>query len=442
MTAAAAQPVRFVSSRGGAAPQGFGAALLQGLAPDGGLYVPDAFPQLPVQAFDGAGHLPVVAARLLAPFAAGDALAPRLNEIVTEAFTFPAPCVSLSADERLSVLELFHGPTAAFKDFGARFLAACFARLHPAEAAPLTILVATSGDTGGAVAAAFHQRPGIRVVVLFPKGLVSPTQERQLTCWGGNVRSLSVRGTFDDCQRLVKAAFRDPALAGGAALSSANSINLGRLLPQSVYYAATSLAVFHRFGEPASFVVPSGNLGNVVACLWARRMGLPIGKVVLAHNLNRTVPDYLDSGQWQPRPSIATLASAMDVGDPSNMERLRALYPHLGELRAAVRAYAVTDEQIRARIVEGYTRFGQMWCPHTATAAEAYERLPRAERDSGRWVLVATAHPAKFAEIVEPLIARAVPVPESLTRLLARPTQFTEIEASLGALRGVLQERS
>jgi threonine synthase len=441
VTAAPAQALRFASSRGAAAPQGFGAALLQGLAPDGGLYVPTAWPQLTVPAFDGASHLPVVAARLLAPFVAGDVLAPQLNEIVTEAFNFPAPCVGLTEDDRLSVLELFHGPTAAFKDFGARFLAACFARLHPKDAAPLTILVATSGDTGGAVAAAFHQRPGIRVVVLFPKGLVSPTQERQLTCWGGNVRSLAVHGTFDDCQRLVKEAFRDPALAG-CALSSANSINLGRLLPQSVYYAATSLAVFHRFGEPASFVVPSGNLGNVVACLWARRMGLPIAKVVLAHNLNRTVPDYLDSGQWQPRPSIATLASAMDVGDPSNMERLRSLYPQVEELREAVRAYSVTDEQIRARIVEGYERFGQIWCPHTATAAEAYERLPRQEREGGRWVLVATAHPAKFAEIVEPLIGRAVPVPESLARLYARPTQCTEIEASLGALRGVLQERS
>ncbi|HEY1491124.1 MAG TPA: threonine synthase [Steroidobacteraceae bacterium] len=442
MTAPPAEPMRFASSRGAGPTQGFGAAVLKGLAGDGGLYVPTRWPELPVAAFDGAAHLPVVAARLLAPFVAGDPLAGRLNEIVTEAFNFPAPCVGLTDDDRLAVLELFHGPTAAFKDFGARFLAAAFARLHPPAAAPLTILVATSGDTGGAVAAAFHRRPGMRVVVLFPEGLVSPTQQRQLTCWGDNVRALSVRGTFDDCQRLVKEAFADAALAGAATLSSANSINLGRLLPQSVYYAATSLAVFHKFGEPASFVVPSGNLGNVVACLWARRMGLPIGKVVLAHNLNRAVPDYLDSGQWQPRPSIATLASAMDVGNPSNMERLRALYPNIEELRQAVRAYVVSDEQIRARIVEGYERFGQIWCPHTATAAEAYERLPREERAGGRWVLVSTAHPAKFAEIVEPLIGRAVPVPDSLAQLFARPTQCTEIEASLPSLRDVLQESS
>jgi threonine synthase len=442
MNAVPAEPMHFASSRGVAPASSFSAALLKGLAPDGGLYVPSAWPALSVQAFEAATHLPVVAARVLAPFVAGDTLAPQINDIVTEAFSFPAPRVSLTEDDRLSVLELFHGPTAAFKDFGARFLAAAFARLRRQEAAPLTILVATSGDTGGAVAAAFHRRPGIRVVVLFPKGLVSPTQERQLTCWGDNVRSLSVRGSFDDCQRLVKEAFLDESLHKAAALSSANSINLGRLLPQSVYYAATSLAIFRRYAQPASFVVPSGNLGNVVACLWAKRMGLPIADVVLAHNLNRTVPDYLDSGQWQPRPSIATLASAMDVGNPSNMERLLQLYPHVADLRQAVSAYSVTDEQICARIVDGYERFGQIWCPHTATAAEVFERLPRQKRAAGRWVLVSTAHPAKFAEIVQPLIGRAVPVPESLAMLLARPTQCTEIEASLGALRGVLQERS
>ncbi|MBS0580400.1 MAG: threonine synthase [Proteobacteria bacterium] len=434
--------MRFVSSRGAGAGTGFSAAILDGLAADGGLYVPEHWPQRHVQDFAGADHLPVVGACLLAPFAAGDVLAPQLRDIVTEAFSFPAPRVGLTDDDRLSVLELFHGPTAAFKDFGARFLAACFARLQPPQAAPLTILVATSGDTGGAVAAAFHRRPGIRVVVLFPQGRVSPTQERQLTCWGENVISLAVRGTFDDCQRLVKEAFLDEGLRQGMRLSSANSINLGRLLPQSVYYAATSLAVFHKYGEPASFVVPSGNLGNVVACLWARRMGLPIERVVLAHNLNRAVPDYLASGEWQPRPSIATLASAMDVGNPSNMERLRSLYPQLAELRHAVSADWVTDDQIRARIVEGYERFGQIWCPHTATAAEVYARLPAQERAARRWVLVSTAHPAKFAEIVEPLIGRAVPVPESLAALFARPTKCEEIDAQLAALRGVLEKRS
>ena len=432
----------FMSSRGQAPAAGFSAAVLQGLAPDGGLYVPVTWPQLAPPDFEGASDLATVAARLLAPFVAGDPLAPLLGSIAAEAFDFPAPLVALSGQGRLSVLELFHGPTAAFKDFGARFLAACFARLRGSGERPLTILVATSGDTGGAVAAAFHERPGVEVAVLFPKGLVSPTQERQLTCWGGNVRSLAVRGTFDDCQRLVKQAFLDAELNARSLLSSANSINLGRLLPQCVYYAATSLGVWRAHGELASFIVPSGNLGNALACLWARQVGLPIGEVVLAHNANRTVPDFVASGAWRPRPSVATLASAMDVGNPSNMERLRALFPRLEDLRTVVSACSVTDEEIRARIRAGYQQFGQIWCPHTATAAQAWERLPQQARQERRWVLVSTAHPAKFREIVEPLIGCAVPVPDTLTKLLARPTQCVEIGADLSALRAALQRES
>jgi len=433
------EPVLFRSSRGEAAPVTFSQAVLQGLAPDGGLYVPASWPALGAADFASDTELPAIAARLLALFIAADPLAAQLGDIAREALDFPAPLVPLDADGRLAVLELFHGPTAAFKDFGARFLAACFARLRAGAERTLTILVATSGDTGGAVAAAFHGRPGIEVAVLFPKGLVSPTQEQQLTCWGGNVRSLAVRGTFDDCQRLVKEAFLDPQLAEQRLLSSANSINLGRLLPQSAYYAATSLAVWRRYAEPASFIVPSGNLGNALACLWARRVGLPIGEVLLAHNANRTVPDFLASGVWQPRPSIATLASAMDVGDPSNMERLRALYPQLQDLRGAVSACSVSDAEICARIRAGFRDYGQMWCPHTATAAEAWERLSPARRREQRWVLVSTAHAAKFREIVEPLIGRQVPVPETLARLFARPAQYIEIDGTLAALRQALQ---
>jgi threonine synthase len=428
----------FGSSRGQAPASSFSAALLQGLAPDGGLYVPLSWPHVAPEEFAPSLALPAVASALLAPFLSGDPLAPQLPQIAHAALNFEAPLVALDSRRRLSVLELFHGPTAAFKDFGARFLASCIARLHPAGRT-LTILVATSGDTGGAVAAAFHGRSGVEVAVLFPKGLVSPTQERQLTCWGDNVRALKVRGTFDDCQRLVKAAFLDRALAAQRELSSANSINLGRLLPQSVYYAAASLAVWRTHGERASFIVPSGNLGNALACLWARQVGLPIADVVLAHNANRSVPDYLASGRWEPRASVATLASAMDVGNPSNMERLRALFPGIEELRGAVSACSVTDGQIRARIRAGYHEYGQIWCPHTATAAEAWSRLPAARREAGRWVLVATAHPAKFREIVEPLIGRTVAVPEALAQLFARPTGCTEIEPTLEALRSQLK---
>jgi len=442
--------MEFTSTRNPAETASFSGALLQGLAPDGGLYVPRVWPPtLSPEAFGDATELPDVATRLIKPFIAGDRLADALPEITRDAFNFPAPLITLDQEGRLGVLELFHGPTAAFKDFGARFLAACMSRLRKPDQRPLTILVATSGDTGGAVAAAFHGRPGIEVGVLFPKGLVSPTQERQLTCWGGNVKSFAVRGTFDDCQRLVKQAFLDPELRTQTELSSANSINLGRLLPQAVYYAATSLAVWRRHGEPASFIVPSGNLGNVAACIWARKVGLPIGDIVLAHNANRTVPDYLDSGEWRPRASVATLASAMDVGNPSNMERLQALFPEVRDMRGAVRAFSVTDDAIRARIRAGFQEYGQIWCPHTATAAEAYTRLPASQQQHARWVVVATAHPAKFREIVEPLIepqgaghryaGRSIPVPETLAKLFARPTQFAEIDADLAALRAALR---
>lgn len=436
--------MKFKSTREGFSERGapavsFGAALTQGLAPDGGLYIPERWPTIPISAFDGATSLPEVAAVMLQPFVAGDAIAGEIPDIVRDAFDFPAPLMPVTDGGKLSVLELFHGPTAAFKDFGARFLAASMQRLRKDVLRPLNILVATSGDTGGAVAAAFHRRPGILVSVLFPKGLVSPTQERQLTCWGDNVHSYRVNGSFDDCQRLVKEAFVDADLKARFDLSSANSINLGRLLPQAVYYAATSLAMFRKHGVKPNFVVPSGNLGNSVACVWARKIGLPIGRVVLAHNINRAVPDFLQTGEWQPRASVPTLASAMDVGAPSNMERLRALFPDLESVRGAVRAESVTDEQIKARIANDYRQYGKTWCPHTATAAEVWARMSQTERADGRWVLVSTAHPAKFREIVEPLIGERIAMPESLAKLFERPVSCANLEPELRALSGALQ---
>jgi threonine synthase len=417
----------------------FGAALTQGLAPDGGLYIPETWPSIPLAAFDGATTLPQVAEIFIRPFAEGDPIAAEIGAIVRDAFDFPAPLVPVADGGKLSVLELFHGPTAAFKDFGARFLAASMQRLRAGATRPLNILVATSGDTGGAVAAAFHQRPNIEVSVLFPKGLVSPTQERQLTCWGDNVHSYRVKGTFDDCQRLVKEAFVDPELRARFELSSANSINLGRLLPQAVYYAATSLAVHRAHGVAPNFIIPSGNLGNSVACVWARKLGLPIGRIILAHNANRTVPDFLQSGDWRPRASVPTLASAMDVGAPSNMERLRALFPDIEDVRRAVRAESVTDAEIGARITQDFKQYGKPWCPHTATAAEVYSRLAPAERADGRWILVATAHPAKFREIVEPLTGSRIEIPESLAKLFSRPVSCVDLEPELASLSAALQ---
>jgi len=431
--------LNFVSTRGAAPNVSLSDAIARGLAPDGGLYVPARLPAADPAGIAGDSRLPDIARAALAGFFAGDRLQPALGEIADAALDLAAPTTVVPAcPDPLFALELYHGPTAAFKDFGARFLAESLQRLEGRAPQPLTILVATSGDTGGAVAAAFHRRPWVRVVILYPAGLVSPRQEQQLTCWGENVTSLRIAGTFDDCQRLVKEAFADPTLARRHRFSSANSINIGRLLPQMVYYVASSLDVERRTRSKASYVIPAGNLGNAFAAVWARALGFPIARIVLAHNINRTVPDFLRTGIWQPRPSVATLASAMDVGNPSNMERMRALYPSFREMREQLSADSVDDAAIRTRIGEDFMRYGREWCPHTATAAEVYSRLSETERRSP-WVVVATAHPAKFNEIVEPITGKPVTVPESLNRLLRLPRHAVDLPPTLEALAAALE---
>lgn len=426
--------MRYVSTRGGESAS-LDEALSRGLARDGGLFLPEPLPAFSPDAFAGATDIGAVAKILLAPFFAGSRLEGSLGAIVDETFAFPVPLRELSfAPGTAFMLELFHGPTAAFKDVGARFLAACLSRLEQGDGRPLTILVATSGDTGGAVAGAFHGRPGVQVVVLFPEKRVSARQRHQLTCWGGNVLSLEVAGSFDDCQALVKQAMGDGALRGRFRFSSANSINVGRLLPQCTYYAYAALMRWRETGEAPSFVIPTGNLGNALACVLARRMGLPIGDIVLATNANRPIPDYLESGEWKPRPSIATLASAMDVGAPSNMERLLELVEDVAAARRELRARSVSDADIREAIVQDHRELGFATCPHTATATFVYRALTDAERRASEWILVATAHPAKFEAIVEPLIGGPVALPESLREILARPSRSVRIEPDLGSL--------
>jgi len=432
--------IKFASSRDGTSLVTLSEAIRQGLAPDGGLYVPTRLPHVERGAFDGSTRLAEVARSALDGFFAGDRLQPLLGQIADAALDFPAPTSAVpKCPDPLFVLELFHGPTAAFKDFGARFLAETLERLQTGSEQPMTILVATSGDTGGAVAAAFHLRPWVRVVVLYPKGLVSARQEQQLTCWGDNVLSLRIDGTFDDCQRLVKEAFVDVLLRAKHRFSSANSINIGRLLPQMVYYAASSLEIERRTGAKASYIIPAGNLGNAFAAVWARALGYPIARLILAHNANRTVPDYLETGDWRPRPSVATLASAMDVGNPSNMERIRALYPTFAEVNEQLSADSVDDATIRRRIGEDFMEYGREWCPHTATAAEVYRRLSARERAEHPWVLVATAHPAKFNDVVEPIIGRTIAVPAALGRLLRLPQHFLDLPPTLQAVAAALE---
>jgi threonine synthase len=397
-------------------------AIEQGLAPDGGLYVPAQLPKVNVTA----RALPEVAAQILAPFFDQ---ATWLTEACQRAFDFPAPLTQLPTTGD-HLLELFHGPTAAFKDYGARFLSELLSRRGAGEQ---TVLVATSGDTGAAVAGAFAGRPGFRVVVLYPDGRVSPRQAHQLGAFGGNVRALRVTGSFDDCQALVKAAFADAALRKTRGLRSANSISLGRLLPQIAYYAQASLTFADRGLGPVSFVIPTGNLGNAVACLYARAMGLPIGKVVLATNANRVLVDWLAGSLYQPGPSRSTLANAMDVGAPSNLERVTALLPDAAA-RAGLAADSVSDEEIRATIARTHQTSRLAICPHTACGVEVLRRL-RAQGERGTWVVAATAHAAKFETIVEPIIGRVLQPPPALAALLSRPSHAEPMPADLAALR-------
>ena len=430
--------MNFVSTRGGAAPTGIDAALVAGLAPGGGLYVPERMPAL-----DDLRPRPALAdtARaVLAPFFDGSALRDRLAGICAQAFSFGAPLRPLRG-EGDHLLELFHGPTAAFKDYAARFLAGALAGLRGPDDPVTTILVATSGDTGAAVAAAFHGRPGFRVAILYPHRKVSPRQAHGLECWGGNVQAYRVRGDFDACQALVKQALADDALRARMPLGAANSISLGRLLPQAAYYAHAAMHFHAAHGARLGFIVPTGNLGNACAALVARRMGAPVGPIRLACNANDALPRYFAGSAYAARPTRATLANAMDVGAPSNFERLRHWYPDDDALRADLDAVGVDDDMIRATIREAPGRHGVVPCPHTATGLKALQDL-RAEGDARPWVVVATAHPAKFEGVVEPLVGHAVAPPPALAECLARPARARWLEADYATLLATLETAS
>ncbi len=409
--------MRYFSTRdaGRSAPASFRDAVLRGLAPDGGLYVPETFPALPEPG--SLGRLPFadLAFEIGKRFACPDLSEPQLADLVEDAYDFPVPIVELKPGRH--ALELFRGPTAAFKDFGARFMARAMGRFVAGGGRRLLVLTATSGDTGGAVADGFHGVDGIDVVVLYPEGRVSPLQERQIAGLGGNVRAVSIEGSFDDCQALVKRACADPAVAIGRLVTSANSINVARLIPQTFYYAYAACALDPDGRRGLVVSVPSGNYGNLTAGLYARAMGAPIASFVAAANANRAVPDYLATGRYEPRPSIATVSNAMDVGAPSNFERMTALHP-FGELTKLVRGASLSDAETLDAIKKEEARSGYVLDPHGAVAWEA---LNRALGDSDTPGLAClTAHPAKFRDVVEPAIGRPVPLPPELEAAAAR----------------------
>jgi threonine synthase len=429
--------MRFYSTRNRNEAYGFAEAVVRGLAPDGGLFVPEEIPRWRPSVVASLGDMGFqdVAYETIRPFVADDIPDARLADMAGEAFTFDTPLVPVG--ERF-VLELFHGPTAAFKDFGARFMARAFAYLRRNESRPLKILVATSGDTGGAVASGFYRVEGIEVTVLYPKGRVTALQERQIAGLGGNINAIAVEGSFDDCQRLVKTALGDADLNRRLVLSSANSINIARLVPQAVYYAAAAGALKRRGGLRKSvFCVPSGNLGNLTAGIYAAKMGAPIDLFVAASNINRTFPEYLAGGEYRPRDSLATISNAMDVGSPSNFERLSAHWT-AEELRRMILGVSLSDDDTRAAIAAVYSGYGYVLDPHGAVGWQAVTRL----RDDGLLpyalcTVLATAHPAKFAHVVEPLVGPVKP-PPCLEEAMVKTVCSVTIAPDYEALKAVL----
>ncbi len=395
-------------------------AVLRGLAPDGGLYMPAEIARHSPEELEEFRRLPFteVCFRVVKPFATPDVPEEVLWQIVSEAINFPVKLVSLSPG--LHILELFHGPTLAFKDFGARFMARLMGYFVRGESRPLTVLVATSGDTGSAVAHGFLGVPGIRVVILYPSKRISEAQEKQFTTLGENITALEVAGTFDDCQRLVKQAFSDVELNKSAFLTSANSINIGRLLPQMFYHVAAyrQLPVA---SVPLIVSVPSGNFGNLTAGIFAKRIGLPVAKFIASTNINDVVPRYLRSGQFCPRPATATYSNAMDVGNPNNFPRLLDLCRgRLEYVQKEIWGHSATDEETLCEMKAVHERFGYLTDPHTAVGVFCWEAYKLEHAEPAQGLVLATAHPAKFADVVRKAIGSAPPLPERLAGYLKR----------------------
>lgn len=412
--------MRYRSTAGKAPLTSLRGAVLRGLAPDGGLYMPVEIARRSPQELEEFRRLPFseVCFRVVRPFATPDVPDAVLRQIVSEAMNFPVELVSLSP--ALHILELFHGPTLAFKDFGARFLARLMGYFVRGETRPLKVLVATSGDTGGAVAHGFLGVPGIRVVILYPSKRVSEAQEKQFTTLGENVTALEVAGSFDDCQRLVKQAFSDDELTKHVPLTSANSINIGRLLPQMFYYMAAYRQLPLASG-PLIVSVPSGNFGNLTAGIFAKRIGLPITMFVASTNANDVVPEYLRSGEFHPRAAMPTVSNAMDVGNPNNFPRLLDLCGgELESVRREIWGHAATDDETIAQMKSIHDRFGYIADPHTAVGVLGWEAYKRAHSGSSRGLVLATAHAAKFADVVERAIGTAPPLPDRLAAYLTR----------------------
>ena len=418
----------------------FRLATITGQAPDGGLYFPETIPKFSADFLRELRGLSraTVALHVMRPYVGRTIPEAELQRICAEAVDFDFPLVPVH--EGVSALELFHGPTLAFKDVGARFMSRCLGHFAKAgDTPPVTVLVATSGDTGGAVASGFLGVPGVEVMILYPSGRVSPVQEQQLTTLGQNITALEVSGTFDDCQALVKQAFLDPELARRRFLTSANSINVARWLPQQLYYCFAAQQ-WPEGAAPPVVAVPSGNFGNLCAGLLAQASGLPLGHFIAACNANEPVPAYLRTGTYAPRPAVPTASNAMDVGDPSNFVRLLELFGHdLGRVRAALSADTVSDVDTVAAIRQVWEEHGYLLDPHGAVAYAALRRYQaRHPAAAAAGMILATAHPVKFPGVVEPVLGRAIELPEVVRALQGRAKRSIPLAVNYEELKAYL----
>ncbi len=414
-------------------------AVLQSLPPDGGLYMPENIPVMSPKFIDTLGNYSFqqTSYMLAKPFLSDDLSFHDIMEIVDDSIDFPAPVITLN--DSISVLELFHGPSLAFKDFGARFMARLMSKLNRKESGELNILVATSGDTGGAVAAGFYEVPGINIIILYPSGRVSDIQEKQLTTLGRNILAIEVNGSFDDCQALVKKAFLDVELNNKMRLNSANSINISRLIPQMFYYFEAYKQV-QNISKDIVFSIPSGNFGNLTAAVMARKMGLPIKNFLAATNINRIVPDYLSSGKFEPRESIPTISNAMDVGNPSNFSRLMDLFANShDQIKSMITGYSFDDQKTKEAILSLKSEFNYLIDPHGAVgflAAKEYLAVHPADH----CIVVETAHPCKFDSVYSDLKLN-MEIPEKLSGLLKKKKEAIKIEKDYSSFKKLLWSR-
>ncbi len=430
--------MKYFSTNKQSAVADFREATIRGQAPDKGLYFPESIPRASATFIENLDKLSraEIAYQVIRPYVGNSIPETELQRIAAETVDFEFPLVPLTKD--IFSLELFHGPTLAFKDVGARFMSRCLSYFSKERSDKVTVLVATSGDTGGAVASGFYQVDGVEVVILYPSGKVSAVQEKQLTTLGGNIRALEVDGSFDDCQRMVKQAFGDAELNSKLFLTSANSINVARWLPQQFYYFY-AWQQWQWKDDPPVISVPSGNFGNICAGIVAYRTGLPVKHFIAACNANDVVPSYFRDGKYQPQTARPTISNAMDVGDPSNFIRMLELFDHrFGAIRQMVSSYSISDEQTRQTMLDVKKETGYQTDPHGAVAYHALHRYLASADAHLKGVFLETAHPIKFFDVVEPVTGEKVPMPDSIRQIMDKPKVSKMISTDYNELRDFL----